>query len=504
MKALLADPKGTLRTLDRLDYESSHIKFSRRFFKERDGTDFLVGPHHRVMGETLDRVLKGEIDRLIINIPPGYTKTELAVVYFVARGMAMNPRARFIHASFNGPLALENSSKVRDVLRLPGYQEHWPRKIRTDTDGKGLWRTTEQGGLMAASAGGPITGFRAGTMQPGFSGALIIDDPLKPDDAKSDTARENVNSRWHSTFKSRLAQEKVPVIVIMQRLHVDDFSGFLLKGGAGCQWHHLLLPIEIDNAAPYPAEYTHGIPIEHGLEDGPLWRAKHDEEQIKLLKVDSYTFAGQYAQIPVVDGGNLFKEEWLREYTELPQLAYRIIFADTAQKTKEQSDYSVFQCWGMGRDGCAYLIDQMRGKWEAPDLEKNARAFWRKHKAKDRLTNGPLRALKIEDKASGTGLIQSLRRPPDPIAVLGIQRGTLDKVQRANDALPSFAAGLVYVPKLEPWYPEWRNEILSFPAGSHDDQVDPTVDAVCDLLVTGARIMISDDMLKMSAQGGSR
>ncbi|WP_245293461.1 phage terminase large subunit [Methylobacterium sp. CCH5-D2] len=491
MSNWLADPRATLKELDRVDCLESQLRFTAKFFREKEQAEFLVGAHHRVIADTLDRVIRGEIPRLIINIPPGYTKTEMAVVHFVARGLAWNPRARFIHASFNGPLALFNSNSVRDVVALEGYQEHWPVKIRDDVAAKELWRTTEGGGMKASHAAGPITGFRAGRMEPGFTGALIIDDPVKPDDAESEIERTKVNNRWHSTFKSRLAHEDVPVIVIMQRLHVDDFSGFLLKGGAGCRWHHLLLPVEIDNAALYPAEYTHGDPIPHGLPDGPLWAAKHTGEQIVLLKTNPYVFAGQYGQVPTVAGGNLFKAEWLTPYTVLPPLAYRVIYVDTAQKTSERNDYSVFQCWGMGKDGKAYLLDQIRGRFEAPDLEKTARLFWAKHRAADHTIFGALRAMKIEDKSSGTGLIQSLGRlPVDPamaqvvVPVVGIPREK-DKVMRANDALPSFAAGLVRIPAEGPetaWIAGWRGEMLAFPNGAHDDQVDPTMDAVNEMV----------------------
>ncbi len=495
MSALLANPEAALREIDRLDAEASHLFFAKRYFAEREGSAFLVGPHHRVICDALDRVLSGEITRLIINVPPGYTKTELAVIYLVARGLAINPRARFIHASFNGQLALENSNKVRDVLNLPGFQEHWPRKIRSDTNAKGLWRTDEGGGLMAAAAGGPITGFRAGTMEPGFTGALIIDDPLKPDDAKSEQERENVNNRWHSTFKSRLALETVPVILIMQRLHVGDLSAFLLKGGAGCKWHHCLLPIQIDSGKPYPAEYTHGIPIPHDLPDGPLWRVKHGEAEIELLKVDAYTFAGQYEQNPVVSGGNLFKEEWLQPWAPgaLPQIKWRMIYVDTAEKTGQRNDYSVFQCWGFGADGCAYLLDQMRARFEAPELLQAARTFWKKHSDPALNELGYCRGMKVEDKSAGTGLLQSLRRPANdgsgmgPVPVIPIPRSK-DKEQRANDVLPSFAAGLVRLPMHEPWFDAWKNEILAFPSGAHDDQVDPTMDAVAEMLLGGTAL----------------
>jgi predicted phage terminase large subunit-like protein len=483
---LLSNPARLILELDRLDCEESHLRFVKKFFPEKEGSPFLVGPHQAVIAETLDRVIGGEINRLIINVPPGYAKTIMAVIYFIARGIAINPRSRFIHASFNGTLALDNSSNVRALIRLSGYQGIWPLKVRDDTDAKGLWRTEDGGGLMAAAAGGPITGFRAGTMEPGFTGALIIDDPLKPDDADSELERGKINGRWHSTFKSRLAKESVPVIVIMQRLHIDDFSGFLLKGGSGEMWHHLMLPIVIENDKPYPSDYTHGIPIEHGLPDGPLWDEKHDLEQIETLKVNPFVFASQYMQQPVVSGGNLFKEDWFQAYRDLPQLDWRAIYGDTAQKTGERNDFSVFQCWGKGRDGRAYLIDQVRGKFEAPELTKVARAFWEKHKRVPWNTHGHLRSMKIEDKVSGTGLIQELRRHPNVIPVQAVQRDR-DKVLRANDVLGHFATGSVCVPVNAYFYTDWRDEMLAFPNGQHDDQVDPTMDAVTDMLVRGHR-----------------
>ncbi len=485
---MLADPKAALKAFDRLDCEQDHLRFTRKFFQAHKGSAFVLGPHHAIIAETLDRVLRGEITRLIINIPPRFTKTEMAVVHFIAHGFALNPRANFIHASFNGPLALKNSDAVREVMKLPDYQELWPLEFSATSDSKGIWKTAAGGGMIAASAGGPITGFGAGLMEPGFTGALIIDDPLKPDDAKSDVERNAVNDRWDTTFKSRLALEDVPVIVIMQRLHVDDFSGFLLKGGGGCRWHHLLLPVEIDNAVPYPSEYTHGDPIDFDLPDGPLWPFKLDAARIETLRSNAYVFSGQFAQRPVVAGGNLFKEEWLTPWTSLPQMRHRMIYVDTAEKTGQRNDYSVFQCWGLGKDGCAYLIDQLRARFEAPELLLAARQFWKKH-SDPRLNDlGYCTGMKVEDKSAGTGLIQSLLRPAadgsPAIPVVPIPRAK-DKELRANDVLPSFAAGLVRLPAHEPWFEEWKSEILAFPSGAHDDQVDPTMDAVADMLLGG-------------------
>ena len=164
------------------------LGFARFFFPAREGMDLIEGPHHRVIGQTLDRVLAGEIPRLIITLPPGYTKTEMAVVNFIARGFAINPAARFIHATFSDDLARENSDKIKSLIELPEFGEIQRVTIKSDTSAKDRWKTNEGGGMLAKAAGGPITGFRAGYMdKTRFTGALVVDDPLKPDDALSPT-----------------------------------------------------------------------------------------------------------------------------------------------------------------------------------------------------------------------------------------------------------------------------------------------------------------------------
>ena len=455
--------------------EGKLLDFARWYFPEREGMEFIEGPHHRVIGETLDRVLAGQITRLIITVPPGYTKTEAAVVNFIAKGFHINPGARFIHATFSDDLARENSDKVLQLIALEGYQSVRRVTIRLDSKAKDRWKTAEGGGMLAKAAGGPITGFRAGYMDRTiFTGALVIDDPLKPDDAFSPAKRKTVNQRATNTFRSRLAHDDVPIIVIMQRLHSDDFVGHLLTGGTGEKWHHLNLPVLINNSDDYPPEWTHGIPIDHGLPDGPLWEDKHDADEIEILKADAYTFASQYMQRPVSIEGALFNMDGFKWWTELPPIQWYSIYADTAQKTGERNDFSVIQLWGKAADGI-YLVDQIRGKWEAPQLDDMAMAFWIKHKGKH------VRGFNVEDKASGTGLIQSLRKKGIP--VVGIPRDR-DKYTRGLDAAPWVATGMVNLPADEEYTVALRAELQMFDGlgTGHDDQVDPLMDAIADML----------------------
>lgn len=458
------------------------LPFARWYFPEREGMEFIEGPHHRIIGDTLDRVLSGELTRLIITLPPGYTKTEMAVINFVAKGFQINPGARFIHASFSDQRALENSQLIKELIELPAYQENLADKfgISVNTKAKDRWKTTKGGGMLAKAAGGPITGFRAGYMDKDrFTGALVIDDPLKPDDAFSPAKREAVNRRATNTFRNRLAHEGVPIVVIMQRLHNDDFVGHLLRGGSGDYWHHLDLPVLIESTdAEYPKEWSHGIPIPHNLPCGPLWEEKHSLEEIEVLKADAYTYSSQYRQRPVSSEGALFDMEAIREWTELPAMDYFAMYADTAQKTGERNDYSVIQLWGKAQNKTGiFLVDQIRGKWEAPELEKNVLAFWSRY----RRMGIPVRHLKVEDKSSGTGLIQGLRRKGVPVLPIPRER---DKYMRGLDAAPWLVTGQVWLPKHAPFLVTLKAELAQFDGlgTGHDDQVDPLMDAIADML----------------------
>lgn len=285
----------------KIECEEDGLYFSRYFFKQRTGGKMIVAPHHKVIQETLDRVVSGEIQRLIINVPPGYTKTELATINMIAHGMALNARARFMHLSYSHNLALLNSSTARAIVKSTPYQALWPMTLRDDSDSKAMWWTEQGGGVYASSAAGQVTGFRAGHMEPGFQGALIIDDPVKPDDAYSETVRGGVNNRFNETIKSRLAVETTPMIVIMQRIHYHDLSGYLLRGGSGERWHHLNLPVIIDNSQSYATQYpenTHAIPIDPGLPDGWLWPFKHNESHRVALFSHRRTAEAQYMQAP--------------------------------------------------------------------------------------------------------------------------------------------------------------------------------------------------------------
>lgn len=430
-------------------------------FRARKGSDMKPNWHQDAICNALERVLMGKCPRLIINIPPRSGKTELAVVNFIAWATGIYPDSEWIHASYSKRLATNNAYGVREVMRHEVYRQIFPWvKIRDDSSAKDEFRTEQGGVVYATGSEGSITGRGAGGMSGRFQGAIVIDDPHKPGEANSDVMRQNVIDWFSTTMESRKNRPDTPIIVIKQRLHENDLSGWLLGGGNGEEWEHLNIPA-INQA------------------DESFWPEQFPLDMLDRLKAsNSYVFAGQYMQRPSPDGGGLLRTSWFKMYDQAPPMKHRIIFADTAQKTGQLNDYSVFQCWGYPGDGTAYLLDQVRGKWEAPELLSTARAFWNKHKA---ITgSGTLRAFKIEDKVSGTGLIQTLKR--ERIPVQGIKRDR-DKVTRAIDVGPTAEAGCVYLPQNAPWLSGLLAELESFPAGAHDDQTDPLMDAVAELMV---------------------
>lgn len=373
----------------KLECEEDGLYFSRYFFKQRTGGKMIVAPHHKVIQETLDRVIDGEIKRLIINVPPGYTKTELATINMMGRGLALNNRARFMHLSYSHNLALLNSSTTRNMIKSQAYQAMWPMSLRDDADSKAMWWTEHGGGVYASSAAGQVTGFRAGHMEDGWQGALIIDDPVKPDDAYSEVARDGVNSRFNETIKSRLAVETTPMIVIMQRIHYHDLSGYLLRGGSGEMWHHLNLPVIIDNSQPYPEENTHGIPIQHGLPDGWLWPFKHNESHRVSLESHRRTFEAQYMQNPrrFNSEGALWNEGMISAAHALNihrELARTVVAIDPQATNSDESDetgIAVASSYG-GGDERQYSVDaDYSGKYSPNGWATKAMEAYKTHDA---------------------------------------------------------------------------------------------------------------------------
>lgn len=290
--------------------------FTRYFFKIRYGRKFIVNKHHEIISEALNRVMRGELKRLIINIAPRYSKTELVVVNFIANALGINPSAKFIHLSYSDDLALENSEAIRDIVQLNEYKSiYGDLDIKKDSRGKKNWKTTKGGGVYATSTGGQVTGFGAGLVddeeflnsianKSRFGGALIIDDAIKPDDADSDLVREAINNKFDSTLRNRVnSPSNTPIIIIGQRTHPHDLPGYLIQN-EGQEWEVISLPsIQIDSEGK---EY-------------PLWEFKHNLEQLYTLRAKNIVvFERQYQQNPKPLEGLMYPKDWLM-YDKLPE-----------------------------------------------------------------------------------------------------------------------------------------------------------------------------------------
>ncbi len=484
--------------------ERDHLFFSRYFFKHRQAIKFRVNWHHELIAERVQAVIDGRIKNLVINVPPGSSKTELVAINLMARGLALNPRARFLHISYSDDLALLNSQTARELVQSDEFQELWPLAIADDAKSKKRWNVLvdgkKAGGVYAVSLGGQITGFRAGHMAEGFQGAIIIDDPLKPEDAYSKARRSAANRRLLSTVKSRKANPDTPIIVIMQRLAQEDVTGFIEAGNLPGEWEHIVIPAMIDD------DYVAGLPEHLRAKVGSTerddkgrfsyWPYKEPLGDLLAMeagtgadqdgaRVSRFVFASQYQQRPAPLGGDLIQGAWFGRYRTLPKIVSRKVFVDTAQKTAERNDYSVFECWGLGDDGKLYLLDLLRGKWAAPELKRRAVDFWTKHRPYDTKLSAPLRQMVIEDKSSGTGLIQEIAAD-GKIPVRGVER-VKDKLTRVMDVQSYIEAGLICIPEEADFVADFLAECEAFTADdthAHDDQVDPMVDAINDMLAT--------------------
>jgi predicted phage terminase large subunit-like protein len=273
----------------------------------------------------------------------------------------------------------------------------------------------------------------------------------------------------------------------MQRLSIaDEEISQEIINNPGYGYVHLMLPMEYEPARRCATVI--GLGDRRKKEGELLFPERFPAEVVDGLKAILRTAApGQLQQNPVKVGGNLLKGEWFGRYQVVPKLEYRVIYADTAQKTKERNDYSVFGVYGKGVDGKVYVLDIVRGKWEAPELQRRAVDVWRKHKAlDDPKIYGTLRRMSIEDKASGTGLIQQIKRDAS-CPVVAIQRNT-DKLTRLMDVAGQIESGYVMLPDTAPWASDFVGECEAFAADdshAHDDQVDTLIDAVKDMLGGG-------------------
>lgn len=443
----------------KLKCESDFLFFMRYIYKENNNRKFIVAPHLIKIADFIKRIIDGEIKRAIINIPPRYGKTETLVKGLISYGLAINNQSKFIHLSYSDDLALDNSSHAKEYVQSEAYQRLWQMTLKKDAQGKKKWFNEYGGGVYATASGGAITGFGAGVSgAEKFSGAIIIDDPLKPDDAFSEVKRNSVNNRYNTTIRSRVndlsdndKEFKTPIIVIMQRLHEDDLSGFLLSGGSGEKWEHLCLPALDEN-------------------NEPLWKDKHSFEDLeKLRQADNYTFAGQYMQKPAPDEGGEWKKEWFeivnKNDVPLNSLKWELII-DGAYTKNTANDPTGYQVGAKYKNDYIVLTSVDR-YLELPELLKDIPKF---------IESLPVRIslILIEPKASGKSLKQMIHSKMSyPVAEIKTEFVNNSKIENVRACSNFIEGGRVKLIQGK-WNEHFLSQVGTFPNAKHDEHVDLT------------------------------
>jgi predicted phage terminase large subunit-like protein len=430
----------------------------RSFYELNPQTRFIPGLHIELIAATLEACRQGKIKRCIINLPPRGLKSHCASIAFVAWWLAHNPASHVICASYGQELSEKLARDCRTVMQSAWYQGLFPTRL-AGRQAVHDFSTTEQGSRFATSVGGVLTGRGADL--------ILLDDPLKPDDALSETRRGAVNEWYDNTLLSRLNDKATGrIIIIMQRLHQDDVVGHVLEREP---WEVLSLPAIAEEDETRVVESIFGQRLFRRQKGEALHPEREPLSVYQAIRqnIGEYNFLSQYQQNPSPPGGAMVKTAWLRFYEpgEQPAKFSQIVQSwDTANKSTELSDYSVGTTWGVLYKKY-YLLDVFRQKLDYPDLKRAILAHAKKWNAKN---------IVIEDKASGTQLIQDLNSE----FVWGVNAykpppGT-DKIMRLHSQTAQFENGFVLLPRNAPWLVDYVHELTGFPGTRYADQVDST------------------------------
>lgn len=444
------DPRGAARmALEQATRNDFQFFLRRVMGTVSPGVRYLPNWHIEAIGEHLAACARGDVTRLIINLPPRMLKSTLVSVAWPAWLLAHRPQERIMVASYAQSLAIRHSTDCRTVLTAPWYQRAFPAThIAYDQNEKDKFTTTARGYRMAVSVGGAALG-EGGNF-------LIVDDPLNPLQAGHPTQREAVNAWFDHTFSTRLDDKhKGVIVVVMQRLHPQDLSGYLLQKGG---WQHLCLP----SIAPERSVIRLGN-YEHMREAGEALHA--ERESLALLErtkreLGSSNFNTQYQQSPQQQEGAVIKPAWFAQRGVAAEREMCVQSWDTGIKAGPQHDASACATF-VECAGKHHLAEMRTMRMEYPELKRAILA------AAERWHPD---AILIEDKASGQSLLQDLKRETSlPLIAC---KSTEDKLSRLVRVTPMMEAGLVVLPAYAPWLASFEQELFAFPAVAHDDQVD--------------------------------
>src|SRR5690349_22195267 len=432
--------------------------FAQRCFSELNPqAPFAPNWHLEIIAAKLTEVRQGKIRRLIINLPPRHLKSLMASIAFPAWYLGLDPSVQILCVSYAQDLADKLARDCRSIMMSPWYRRIFPTRLAAHRQAVQEFITTRQGYRLATSTGGVLTGRGADI--------IAIDDPLKPEEALSKTLRQACNEWFVHTLYSRLNDKRTgAIVIIMQRLHEDDLVGHVL---AQEPWEVLSFPAIAEADEVHQIETIWGPRCFTRRRDEALHPDREPLETLEHIRrtIGEYNFAGQYQQSPAPLGGGLVKADWFKRYreNELPERFDRIVQSwDTANKATELSDFSVCTTWGVkGKD--LFLLGVFRRRLEYPALNRAVR---------DQQGQFNANVVLIEDKASGTQLIQDLIA--DGCHGVTRYQPTGDKTMRMHAQTAVIENGFVHIPETAPWLAEYLHELAVFPNGKHDDQADST------------------------------
>ena len=430
---------------------------------------FIVGRHHKIISEKLERIASGNLKRLIVNMPPRHSKSEFASYLMPSWFLGRNPKLKIIQATMNTELAVRFGRKVRDLIADPIYHEIFPdTDLKQDSQAAGRWETSAGGEYFAAGVGAAMTGRGADL--------LIIDDPHSEQDAMSPSALESC-WEWYTSGPRQRLQPGGAIILVMTRWSSIDLTAKLLdaqKEDNADQW----------DVVEFPAIF----PETNNALWPEFWELSELEKVKASLPVQKWN--AQWMQTPTSEEGSIIKREWwnIWDSESMPPVSYIIQSYDTAFSKKENADYSAISTWGIFRPtpdspDCIILLDAQKGRWDFPELKRiayNEYKYWE-----------PDMTL-IEAKASGTPLTHELRRLGIPVVNYSPTRGH-DKSTRMHSVAPIFESNLVYAPERK-FAEEMIEECASFPFGKNDDLCDTMTQALMRFR-EGGLVSLDDDYM---------
>jgi len=450
-----AATRSKIKTLLDLD-KVEKCKESFLFFVQQMWPIFISGKHHTIMADAFERVARGDLKRLIINMPPRHTKSEFASYLLPSWFLGKFPEKKIIQTAHTAELATGFGRKVRNLVSSENYQKVFDTKLSSDSKAAGRWNTHVGGDYFAIGVGGAVTGKGADL--------LIIDDPHSEQEAKQGNPAvfDNVYEWFTSGPRQRL-QPGGAIIIVMTRWSKRDLTGQILKnaGKDGVdQWEII----------DFPAIMPSGT---------PLWPAFWSKTALEALKAELPVakWEAQYQQNPTSEEGAIIKrEQWsIWEKDTPPQCEYIIQSWDTAFEKNNRADYSACTTWGVFQHANKQgdmrpniiLLDAFKQRMEFPELKKMALELWKEWEPD---------TLIVEKRAAGAPLIYEMRKMGIPLSEFTPGKGN-DKISRVNAISDLFASGVVWCPETR-WAEEVMDELASFPNGDHDDLVDSSSQAL--------------------------